>query len=88
MFIDITAYSLARAVGDYLDSHRTTEVVEEILQFGPGGNRIRARTARRWLKKLGIVHGRYTKGVYFNSHKREDVVHYQNEVFLPLWRQN
>ena len=88
MFIDITAYSLARAVGDYLDSHRTTEVVEEILQFGPGGNRIRARTARRWLKKLGIVHGRYTKGVYFDGHEREDVVRYRNEVFLPLWRQH
>lgn len=56
------------------------------MQFGPGGNRVRARTARRWLKKIGLVHGRYSKGVYFDGHEREDVVAYRNEVFLPLWK--
>jgi hypothetical protein len=40
------------------------------------------------LKNLGLVHGRYTKGVYFDGHEREDVVRYRNEVFLPLWRQH
>ena len=88
MSIDITAYSLARVVGDYLDSRRAAEVVEEALKFGPGGNRIRARTARRWLKNLDILHGRYTKGVYIDGHEREDVVRYRNEVFLPQWRQH
>ena len=29
---------------------------------------------------MGIVHGRYIKGVYFNGHEREDVVRYRNEV--------
>lgn len=85
MSIDITAYSSAR---DYLGSHRAAKAVEEMLQFGPGGNRIRARTARRWLKNLGLVHGRYKKGVYFNGHKREDMVHYRNKAFLLLWRQH
>ena len=39
----ITAYQLAKVVGDYLDSKRVTSAAEEILTFGPGGNRIRAR---------------------------------------------
>jgi hypothetical protein len=81
----ITVYGLAKAVGTYLDSKRATIAVEKILQFGPGGNRIRARTARRWLNQLGLVHGRYTKGVYVDGHEREDVVFYRKEVFLPRW---
>ena len=77
----ITAYGLAKAVGTYLDSKRVTAAVKKILQFGPGGNRIRERTARRWLNQLGLVHGRFTKGVYVNGHECEDVVFYR-EVFL------
>ena len=45
----ITAYGLAEAVGDCLDPRKAASTVEKILQFGPGGNRIRVRTARRWL---------------------------------------
>ena len=41
----ITAYGLAKAVGDYLDSKKAASTVEKNFQFGPGGNRIRARTA-------------------------------------------
>ena len=59
----ITAYQLAKVVGDCLDSQRATSAVEKILTLEPGGNRIRARTARRWLYKLGLVHGRYGKNV-------------------------
>ena len=64
----ITAYGLAKAVSTYLDSERATAVVEKIPQFGPGGNRIRARTACCWLNQLGLVHGRYTKGMYVDGH--------------------
>ncbi|KAA8907992.1 hypothetical protein FN846DRAFT_754691, partial [Sphaerosporella brunnea] len=46
---------------------------------------VRVRTARRWLKKLGLVFGRYTKGVYVDGHEREDVVFYRQNVFLPRW---
>ena len=63
-------------MGNYLDSHCAAKAVEETLQFSPGGNRIRAPTARRWLKKLGIILGRSTKGVFFDGHEREDVVQY------------
>ena len=82
----ITAYGLAKAVGDYLDSKKAASTVEKILQFGLGGNRIRARTARRWLNQLGLVYGRYRKGVDVDGHEREDVVLYRNEVFLPHWK--
>ena len=54
--------------------------MEKVLQFGPGGNRIRTRTARRWLNLLGLACGRYRKGVYVYGHEREDV------VFLPRWK--
>ena len=80
------AHGLAKAVGDYLDSKKAASTVEKILQFGSEGNRIRARTARRWLNQLGLVYGRYTKGVYVDGHEREDVVLYHNEVFLPRWK--
>jgi hypothetical protein len=83
--LEINAYSLARAVGIYLDSQRAAVAVEKVLSFGPGGNRIRARTARRWLKNLGLDHGRYSKGVYVDGHERQDVVEYRQQIFLPLW---
>ena len=82
----ITAHGLAKAVRDYLDSKKAANTVGKILQFGPGENRIRARTARRWLNQLGLVYGRYRQGVYVDGHEREDVVLYRNEVFLPRWK--
>jgi len=74
-------------VGEYLDSQRAATTVEKILQFGPGGNRVRARTARKWLNKLGLIHGRYGKGVYIDGHERENVIFYRKEVFLPRWQE-
>ena len=49
--------------------------------------RIRARTARRWLKKLGFSYKDVRKDVYFDGHERKDVVEYRNEVFLKAWQQ-
>jgi hypothetical protein len=49
--LELTGYGLAEAIGIYLDSKRAASIVEET--FGPGGNGIRARTARRWLNKMG-----------------------------------
>ena len=82
----ITAYGLAEAVGDCLDPRKAASTAKKILQFGPGGNRIRVRTARCWLNQLGLVYGRYRKGVFIDGHEREDVVLYRNEVFLPRWK--
>ena len=41
------------------------------------------RTARWWLIKLGWRQTVVQKGVFMDGHKREDVVKYQNEIFLP-----
>lgn len=56
------------------------------MKFGPGGDQVRARTARRWLSKMGLVYSRYTKGVYFDGHERKDVVTDRNNIFLPQWK--
>jgi hypothetical protein len=84
---DITAYGLAKAVGVYLDSQRATTAVLDCFETGPGGNRIRARTARRWLKQLGLKYGAVTKGVYVDGHERPDVVEYRQKVFIPRWKE-
>ena len=62
---EITAFSLAKAVGEYLDSRRVVAAINESFQDAAhssassssllpnSSRRIRARTARRWLKKMG-----------------------------------
>ena len=91
------AYRLAQVVGDYLESKQAADVVEQILISAessgtaeksiPRSTRIRARTARRWLNKMGFSYGTVRKGVYVDGHEREDVKDYRNNVFLPKWRE-
>jgi len=54
--------------------------------FGAGGNRIRARTARNWLNKMGFINGEVRKGVFVDGHERKDVVDYRSNVFLLAWK--
>lgn len=82
--LDLTAYRLAKTIGNYLDSKRAVAAIDE--SFGPGGNRIPARTARRWLHKMGFIHDTVRKGVFIDGHERDDVVQYRNDVFLPQWK--
>jgi hypothetical protein len=102
MFVsEITAFSLAKAVGEYLDSRRAVAAINESFQdaavhssasnssFLPNSSRrIRARTARRWLKKMCFTYKDAKKDVYFDGHEREDVVKYRNEVFLKTWQES
>lgn len=81
----ITAYGLAKAVREYLDSRPATAAVHDT--FGLGGNRIRARTACRWLSNLGLGYNTIHKNVYVDGHKREDVVEYMQKVFIPCWQE-
>ena len=74
---ELTGYGLAKAVGRYLDSRRAEQALAECFQVGPGGNRIRARTARRWMKKMGFSYDEVKKGVYVDGHEREDVIRYK-----------
>ena len=50
-------------------------------------NHISEHTARRWLIKLGWHQTVVRKGVYMDGHEHEDVVDYQNRVFLPAMAQ-
>lgn len=87
----ITAYRLAKSIGDYLDSRRAEAAVTSALEANPEDpaltrrTRIRARTARRFLHKMGFSYKNVTKNVYVDGHERTDVVEYRNEVFLPRW---
>ena len=69
---------LAKAIGSHLDSKRAVPILEDVL--GPGGNRIRIRTACRWLDNMGFEHGRCAEGVFVDGHEREDVK-YWDEFF-------
>lgn len=45
------------------------------------------RTARQWFVKLGWRRTVLRKGVYMDRHEHEDVVKYQEEVFLPKMKE-
>ncbi|KIM79858.1 hypothetical protein PILCRDRAFT_55642, partial [Piloderma croceum F 1598] len=42
------------------------------------------RTACRWMNRMGCCWKKELKGQYKDGHEREDVVAYQQQVFLPL----
>ena len=65
---------------------RDVESSESPSSALPKSTRIRARTARRWLKKMGFFYKDVKKGVYVDGHEREDVKKYRNEVFIPTWK--
>lgn len=83
--LEITGYRLAKVISEYLDSQRATTTVDET--FASTSHRVRARTARRWLKKMGFTNCIVRKGVFVDGHERADVVHYRNHIFLPQWEQ-
>ena len=45
--------------------------------------RISARTARRWLRRLGLEHKRVSKGVFVDGHDRGDAVRHRQGVPTP-----
>ncbi|KAJ7038487.1 hypothetical protein C8F04DRAFT_881469, partial [Mycena alexandri] len=48
-------------------------------------NTISLATAKRWMHALKFRWVTNHKGQYVDGHEREDVVRYQQEVFLPAW---
>ncbi|KDQ32259.1 hypothetical protein PLEOSDRAFT_1034296, partial [Pleurotus ostreatus PC15] len=40
-------------------------------------------TAHRWLRKEGFDYIEHRKGLYYDGHKRPDIVDYRQNVFLP-----
>jgi transposase len=49
---------------------------------------ISLRTACRWLHKEGFKYTMHKKALYFDGHEHEDVIEYQQNVFLPLIKEH
>jgi hypothetical protein len=81
-----TASENAMANGSSPSSINTSQCQPQLeLKYGPRVNRIRARTARNWLHKLGLSCTEVKKGVYIHGHERVDVVSYRLNIFIPRW---
>ena len=76
----------ARATSTVTELLRDVESSESSTSTPPKSTRIRARTARRWLKKMGFFYKDVKKGVYYDGHERQDVKEYRNKVFIPAWK--
>lgn len=93
-----TSQTLAIAVGEFLYSDEHTERVAADLKLATmeageedGGRpqlyqrmTIRARSARKWLPRLGFRYKDIKKGVYMDGHERPDVVAYRNSFTAKL----
>ncbi|RPA78671.1 hypothetical protein BJ508DRAFT_349096 [Ascobolus immersus RN42] len=92
----ISAHALAKSIGEYLDSQRAERTVNTVLSEAAQPaeedhtlskrRRIRARTARRFLHRMGFSYKNVTKNVYIDGHERPDVIEYRQQVFLPEWK--
>jgi hypothetical protein len=92
--VEITAYGLAKAVGDYVGPAYATKAVYGLLAMtgtientssrvdSRFSGKIRRRTARRWQEKLSLSWQKVQKGIYVDGHERSDVTQYRQEVFL------
>ncbi|CAB5345552.1 unnamed protein product [Rhizophagus irregularis] len=63
-------------------------VNEEILPSIGIENKITIseKTATQWLKKMGFTFSRYAKGMYVDSHERDDVIAYWNKFLETMER--
>ncbi|CAB4391219.1 unnamed protein product [Rhizophagus irregularis] len=83
-------------VASYLRQHKFDVTInsfcnfvnEEILSSIGIENKttISEKTANRWLKKMGFTFSRYAKGMYVDSHERDDVIAYQKEFLETMER--
>jgi hypothetical protein len=48
---------------------------------------ISEQTARNWISRLGYRFTVEPSGQYVDGHERDDVVGYQQNFFLPRWKQ-
>lgn len=93
----ISAFGLSKAVGEYLSSAQAADSLHTLftdtnpISIGNGKAKesarsaIRVRTARNWLRRMGLKSQKVTKHIYFDGHERKDVVEYRNDKFLPEW---
>ncbi|KAG2074894.1 hypothetical protein BDR04DRAFT_1126601 [Suillus decipiens] len=74
---------LASAVKDHLQSCGKYVCAQDIVDYSNKG--ISLTTAQRWMKKLGYHWAKDPKGQYVDGYECQDVVHYHQNIFLPVW---
>ena len=78
---------LCLAMNEVLHARNAAQMLEGAAE-GAAGMKITSistRTAQRWFAQCGWIYSRNKKG-YIDGHKREDVVQYREEVFIPRFR--
>jgi hypothetical protein len=55
---------------------------QKLEESGARKKKISLLTAQRWLHQMGWCYGNKKKGMYIDSHEREDVVKYREEFIL------
>jgi hypothetical protein len=79
-----------KAKGGFLKAQDVVEVVAspemqaKFAQKGITKANISAKTALRWLEKLGWTYGKLKNGMYLDGHERLDVVEYR-KAFVERW---
>lgn len=48
--------------------------------------KLSAKTARKWLNKMGFEFKRFTKGIYVDGHERPDVIEYRSKFLEQMER--
>lgn len=101
IILGLNSYKLAQFVETWLKEHRSVSEQEDGKEIEEAINSvsyteeenseevrvkgIRARTARKWLNKLGFSWKDVKKGVFIDGHEREDVVE-DRHSFLKLMK--
>jgi hypothetical protein len=76
-----------QSLGKYVKAHNIVTYLDQPdvkLKWGLKKT-ISDATAKRWMNKLGYHWVKKHHGMYVDGHKQEDVVQYQQSVFLPAW---
>jgi hypothetical protein len=77
----LTSQELGTVTPDNFRIAVNTEILPRLLIST--SKRISRTTTYDWLRRLGFYKSESKKGVYIDGHKREDVIQYQQKVFLP-----
>ena len=83
---EINIYLLS--IGNEISGEKLRDFVnsDDVRSWHGIDRKISMRTAQRYLKVLGYRYGAPKKDQYVDGHECEDVVFYQEQVFLPQWQ--
>ena len=97
--VALNSYKLCQFLSDYIYKNRpdirhscgSTQDVQGVIDLTCehpgrrcGAAKIKSRTARNWLKKLGYSWKDIKKGIFFDGHERGDVVQYRGQFLEDI----